>query len=248
MTAACRIPVLVATLLLAVALAPPAAATEAIFLGWNDCPLGASSAQTVAWSCGANGGSQALMCSFRVGAPVDSVLGIEVVVDLQHADAALPDWWHVEYGGCRAGALQAYFTFGTSACADFLGGDAAGGLQDYTVGRPRGGANQAEIRAAAALLPSYGYATLDTTHTYDGARLVLSNARTSSCTGCLGAACLVLNSVRILRQPGAIGGDVLLTTPGFGDANWAYWQGGTANCSLVPVRKMTWGQVKGLYR
>jgi len=88
---------------------------------------------------------------------------------------------------------------------------------------------------------------------YYGARLNLSNAGTVApqtvCEGCLGSACLVLNSVLIQRQPGAAGGDVLIGQPGPGDANFATWRGGSdAGCRAVPVRAVTWGQVKSLYR
>jgi len=104
----------------------------------------------------------------------------------------------------------------------------------------------------AAVLPAFGYRTLNATDMYYAARIVISNQRTvgdPSCAGCTGAACLVLNAVRILRKPGAPGGDVLIETPGPGDANRATWQGGAAvNCQAVPARPTTWGRIKGMYR
>ena len=95
-------------------------------------------------------------------------------------------------------------------------------------------------------------ALLDPAATYYAARLVIRHTLTTGttvCAGCSGPACLVLNSILLRRQPGAIGGDVAVTTPGPGDANWATWQGGAgANCASVPARAVTWGRVKSLYR
>jgi hypothetical protein len=59
----------------------------------------------------------------------------------------------------------------------------------------------------------------------------------------------VLNSIEVERTAGAPGGNILLQSPGPGNANWAQWNGGQgADCALVPVRKVTWGRVKGIYR
>jgi hypothetical protein len=245
---------LAAAVLLTVRSPGPARADEGLFLTWNDCALAGSAPHNRNGTCLSNSGEQSLYCAFRMPFAVDSVLGLELVVDVQHSAASMPAWWMFGSGGCRAGYLRAGFDFtALSSCADFLLGNAAGGLQDYTVGQPRGGANQARIRVAAALLPSFGYATLDATSLYYAAKLTLTNNNTVApaavCDGCLGPACLVLNSIIVRRQPGAIGGDITLTTPGPGDANFATWQGGAgANCTLVPVRAVTWGRIKGLYR
>lgn len=227
-------------------------AEEGLFLTWGDCALG-SSARDLASPCDSNTGGQSLFCAFRLPFAADSVLGLELVVDVQHADATMPSWWMFAPGGCRAGDLRPTFDFRTlSACQDFLLGNASGGLQDYTVGQPRGGAGQARIRIAAALLPGFGYATLDATDMYYAAVLTIPNdfsTGISACPGCADPACLVLNSILVRRQPGVPGGDIYLTTPGPGDANFATWQGGVgADCNTVPVRAVTWGRVKGLYR
>jgi hypothetical protein len=74
--------------------------------------------------------------------------------------------------------------------------------------------------------------------------MYLGDANSGACAGCSTGACIVLNSVELVRLPGAIGGNVTLTTPG---SNFATWQAGAA-CVTVPVRNRTWGQVKALYR
>ena len=244
------LPMLLVTACVLAAAALPVRAAEGLYLTWNDCALAAGAASDLSQACASDLGQQALYCAFRLPAPVDSVLGVEIVVDVQHADATLPDWWRFDVVGCRAGNLGAGFDFTSqSACVDFLQGHATGDLQGYYLTEPRGGASQARIRAAASVLPGFGYAQLDASSMYYGARLTITNVNTTACTGCAGPACLVLNSVIVKRQPGTAGGDVILGEPGPGNANWATWQGGSgANCATVPARAVTWGRLKGLYR
>ena len=93
--------------------------------------------------------------------------------------------------------------------------------------------------------------SFDATHMYYVARVVLPNAGTLTCSGCSGGTCLVLNSILVNRPPrpqGAPTTDVLVTTPGNGNGNWAIWQPGGANCQAVPALNVTWGRLKTLYR
>jgi hypothetical protein len=233
--------------------APPAPAAEGLFLTWNDCALSAVASHDLSWACDANTGEQRLYCAFRLSAPVDSVLGFELVVDIQHSAPSLPDWWRLAAGGCRWGQLGAGLDFRAHAdCADFSLGRAAGGVLGYYVTEPRGGDDQARIKVAGSWLPGLGYATLDDTGVYYAARIVLGNGRTTgegACAGCALPACLVFNCLWLLRQPGAAGGDVLVNSPGFDADAWATWQGGSgASCAAVPVRAVTWGRLKGMYR
>jgi hypothetical protein len=244
--------VLVACLL---AVAPSAVrAAEGLYLTWNDCALGAGATHDRGSGCTSETGQQSLYCAFGLPAPVDSVLGLDLVVDVQSADPVLPDWWRFDSGGCRAGSLSAGFVFPSSSpCGDFLQGNAAGWLQGYYLDEPRGAANQSRIKVAASLLASLGgYASLDSVGTYYAARLTLTNIGTvggGACAGCTRPVCLVLNSILVRRQPGTAGGDQFLSVPGPGQANWATWQGGLgADCAAVPVRTVTWGRIKSLYR
>jgi hypothetical protein len=238
----------------AVILAWPAhlAAEEGLFLTWHDCALG-SNVHNIASLCMSNIGSSDLYVAFRMPFPADSVIGLEVVVDVQHASTAMPDWWRFDPGRCRSGQLVAQFEFELNPfCVDPWGADTpAGGLVDYTVGQPRGLPSQARIRTVGSLLPQNPRA-LNDTDMYYAVRLSIMNGLTAPpqtvCTGCPGAACLVLNSILVRRLPGAPGGDVMLVQPGPGNANFATWQGTSADCFQVPVRNRTWGQIKSLYR
>jgi hypothetical protein len=242
-----------AVLLMGATAAPRARAAEALSLRWNDCWPDPGARENRVSPCNTNINEHLLFAAFEVGARVDSVLGMELVIDVQHGDPALPDWWRFDPDGCRFGFLRASIDFTAfSTCVDPWQGQGAASLQDYTPGMPRGGPAQARIRVAAALPPSAPERAFDPGSVYYAMRLGLSESRTvgePSCPGCDGSACLVLNSIALRRTPGAIGGDAVLTTPGASDLNWARWQGAAdALCGAVPVRRATWGRIKGQYR
>jgi hypothetical protein len=241
------------TLAALVACASAAHGAAGLYLTWNDCAPAAAASHDLGWLCDSNLGASELYCAFSLAAPVDSVLGFEIVVDIQHAAPVLPDWWQLAASGCRYGQLDADLDFTTHGeCADFSLGRATGGLLGYYVTEPRGEVNQARVKVAGSWLPDVGYASLEADRVYYAARLVLTHALTTGgtvCAGCAQPACLVLNGMWIRRQPGAAGGDVQLSAPGTDPANWATWQGGEgADCAAVPVRAVTWGRIKGLYR
>lgn len=232
-------------------------AAEGIYLTWNDCYVDPSAGMNRDFDCASNGGVSELFCAFTMPQAADKVVAVEIVVDIQHAAAMLPDWWHFDAGGCREG-------FNLTAAADFPGKTACVNMwqtavtpaiamvQGYIPTEPRGAASTARIKVAASVLPEDAV-TLNDTSPYYAARIIISHAKSAgagACAGCDLGACLVLNSILIGRLPGAPGGDYVLQIPGSAsDANWARWQGGGgANCAAVPVRNRAWGQLKGLYR
>lgn len=236
--------------------ASPARAAGELFLDWNECPLDVSAAHNRDNPCTANTSSQTLVASFQAPAAVDSVLGVDLVLDLQSAAPSLPSWWNLlpaSPDSCRFGALTASldFTLNTS-CEDFWLNQGSAVVQAVYIGLPRGSASQARILASGTVPVESGYRNLVAGPTYYAMQLQISNARTvapNGCPGCLTPVCLVLNSIAIRRQPGASGGDVLVDTPGPGNGNWATWQQGTgADCNAVPVRRVTWGRIQSLFR
>jgi len=224
------------------------AAGAALYLDWDEC--GPSGQQTHANSCDSNEGIQQLYCAFTLDQPLDQVLGVELVVDVQHSDPTVPAWWQLGVGGCRYEELTADGGAPAGpACTDLWLGQAAGGIQGYNVGQPFGSPSQARIKVVLSLLPNQAR-TLNAGTVYYAARLNLTNVKTTgtdACDGCGASACLVLNSIWIKRLPGAAGGDLFFETPAPDGGNMALWQG-TANCQTVPVRRRTWGAIKSLYR
>ena len=242
-------PVISLLLLLA---AHPLYAADGLYLTWNDCAALGAGQSTQGFACDTDAGSHTLVCALTVGAPVDSVLGMEIVVDLQVAAAAMPDWWRFDAGGCRAGDLRADTNFGGfPTCVDPWQTLASGGVLTYTVGMPRGGAGQARIVIGLAVPSNQPPRALDAVDMYYAARILIDDVGTSTCGGCTDAACLVLNSIllrRPLRPEGIPSADVLVTAVGAAGANWASWQSSSANCMAVPVKNRTWGAVKAIYR
>ena len=220
-------------------------------MAWDDCQLSSGANRDNPFACSTNLGSGSLYCSFSCAQPIDQVVGLELVVDVQGADPSLPDYWRLgPFPDCRHDLLAASLDYSaTTMCTDPAFAGAL--IQDYVEGQPHGLTSQARIKAVA-FLPSPQTRTFSTDSTYLAIRLVLSYDRTQNvgfCTGCTSSACLVFNSVLVRRVSGAPGGDVMLVQPGPGNANWTTWRvsAGGADCASVPVRNVTWGQVKSLY-
>jgi hypothetical protein len=233
--------------------AASAHAAGGLTLSWGDCGLNGAGESVQTFACDTELGSQQLYCALQAPQPIDSVLGLRIVIDLQVASATLPDWWHYDPGGCREGALNADASFGElNTCQNMWLTTPSGGLLSYTVGMPRGGANQARIELAFAV-PSNQPLSLDATDVYYAARILLADTgATGGCAGCQTPACLGLESITVLRPPrpeGTPSADVVISTPLLGNSNWAGWQtAAAASCQAVPVVNRTWGQVKSLYR
>ena len=186
---------------------------------------------------------------FSVPTTVDSVIGIEGVIDVLSQSDPLPAWWRLDPLGCRANALSGLVP-GSTGCADPFGGTGSALVQAYRVSPETPATNQARIVFTASVLPSRAV-RLDPGVPYIALDLALDTRGTigtNACSGCSSAACLVLNSITLLRASGAGVASVVLSDP-TATTNWAYWQGRTGlDCALVPARARTWGAIKSLYR
>lgn len=244
-----RLVALASLVLLACLAARPLEAAEGLYLSWIDCPGGPGSSQAKLFGCGTDAGSERLIAAFSVDVPIDSVIGIEAVVDVQIALDSLPPWWQLGAVGCRSGYLTAQEDFTRdSTCIDPWNDSGVALIQDYQPGQPFGGPSQARIKAVVNV-PSINAAHLNPGQVYYAVRLMLGHQFSTACSGCLTPGCLVLNSIWLKRVPGAAGGDVLLTVPGPSLANFARWQGGQAgDCQAVHTRRVTWGRLKTFYR
>jgi hypothetical protein len=228
---------------LVVLIVGPAGADEGLYLRWNDCALSGSALVNQSRSCTQDFGEEALFCAFTVPQAIDSVIALQIIVDVQLA-GPLPAWWQFYEEGCRPLGMGAGTLFpANGACNDFWNGD-AGTVVNYDVGLPHGLEGQARIRIDV-VVPAVQYRRLEVGEMYYAARLALRGMSSTTCAGCIVPACLVLNSILIGRLPGAL--DVPIERPGPNFANRATWQGG-ANCEAVPTRVSTWGALKALYR
>jgi hypothetical protein len=233
-------------------LVQPSTAISSLFLTWEDCAGTPQATSDHSFDCSTNSGVHELYCALESPAAIDSVIGIELVIDLEVGESVLPAWWQLGGGACRDGALTADTDLGSSLCDDLWQVLASGGVVSYSPAMPRGGANQARIVVGLGILSS-DQRTIEAGRRYGVARLVLRNTATTGggqCPGCAEAACLSLNSALVRRPPrpeGAPSADVFME-PAAGTAHRATWQGGAAHCAAVPVRHATWGAIKGMYR
>ncbi len=224
----------------------PAQAGPTLTLGWLDCrPAGGSSNQS--FGCGSNTAEMLLHPAFELGAAVDSVFQLEMVIDIQHASDLLPQWWRLDPNQCRANQAIADAVF-ASGCTDPWSGAGVAAVQGYLAGPPGRFPSQARLLVAATV-PSSSPVSLSAGIPYSAPRVRIRTGNSTTCAGCPGSACLVLNSVELHRLPGASPEAVTLTVSTGGTANWVAWQGGAgADCAAVPVHNRTWGAVKSLYR
>jgi hypothetical protein len=221
-----------------------ARAQDRLSLAWGDCRLGGGRADS-ALVCGDLLDRLALVCSFSLASPVDSVIGAEFVIDVQSAESPLPDFWEFGTGGCNSSGPSA-IPPPVSSCADAWGGLGSALLLEARPGEPGGAPSRIRL-IVEAWVPSTQARTLDAGVSYDAVALEFASERLGRCAGCRTPACLVLNSVRLLRAPGAL--DLLISGADSFPDNFATWAGGAgADCNSVPTRRSTWGRVKALYR
>lgn len=218
-------------------------------LRWDECVEGGGLGNK-SFVCGLAIDGALCVPTIQLPAPVDSVIGVEWVVDLIAATPTLPDWWQFSTGACRPSALTASTNFaGIGACADPWNGQALALVQVYAPGEPRGGLNQARIICTSSVLAA-AQVRLDAGTAYYPGVMRLSYTKSTgadACAGCTTPVCLVLNSMNLLRHPGA-SVQTLEYVPELGDPNQVSWQGAGGDCQLVPARNRTWGAIKSLYR
>jgi hypothetical protein len=226
----------------------PAASAQGVSLAWEDCraPAGAGLLNRN-FGCGSNISEFPLIPVFTLASPVDSVLAVELVIDVDVAADPLPDWWRTDPGQCRANGWTAGPAPATS-CNDPWGGLGTASFQGWLPGTPGGSGRHGRLLVTASVLPEQAVA-LEALAPYAACRVVLRTNNTTSCAGCSVPACLVLNSILIRRLPGSSVEEVFIGVAESPGANFVTWQGGSgADCQSVPARRSTWGAVKALYR
>ena len=224
------------------------ASAAGVNLAWNNC-AGDAGVQNITFACNTNTGNRGLVGSFVVDGDIPIVNGNELVVDLQSASAALPDWWQFTTAGvCRQTALSIAAHNGAN-CPDMFEGQASMNIAAYQLAK-HGLANEARILCVNAVQAA-AVVTLFAGQEYGIARWTITNSKTvgsPSCTGCTVPVCIVFNSANITTDAGL--NDTKLTAAANPGSNFVTWQGGAGtNCpAATPTKNATWGSVKSLYR
>lgn len=225
-----------------------------INLSWTDCSTFGTQDRTSL--CTSNTGASIIVASLVASPGLDSVVAITAVVDFTSATDPLPAWWQMSATGCRNTSVSASFAFTTYVnCIDYWNGQGLG-ISDYQVDSfvssgTASPTNHARFRGTCGI-PTSNSSQMTPGMEYYMAAVVINNQRTvgGTCPGCLTPACIVLNAIETYqpyRGPGIP--DLTFNDPPPGGRAFVTWQGGVGvNCSTIPVKNRTWGQVKSLYR
>jgi hypothetical protein len=234
--------ILVVGVVAATLLSVSSASAAGLNLAWQSC-LGDGGANNRTGACANNLGTNILVASFQIDADISGISGHEILFDLATQGTTLPNWWLTS---CRTGFVTSNPTISPSAvnCFDWANGAAAGGLAAYTQDRTGRGANTARILVGFAV-PSNNLQTVLGNVEFFTANVVISNANTTTCTGCTTPVCIAFTNLKAAQgtNTGYIVNNAL--TAG---SNTVTWQGSGADCSLTPTRNSTWSSVKSLYR
>jgi hypothetical protein len=242
----------------AMALASMLLATQAhargVNLSWSRCH-GDGGTQNRTFACDTNAGTEVLVCSFVLDDPMSQVSGNEVVLEVLSEDDPLPTWWQFkDVGTCRQTSLgmNTIEDVNDVVCTDWASGQSVGGIGAYNqeLGTVDPSLTTRHRRLKIALaVPLAGLAELAAGQEYFSCNVTINHAKTvgtGACAGCAGSVCLLLASLKVTTSIAA--NDVTLNQAAVSGSNIVQWQGPGANCQLVPVKRTTWGRVKGRYR
>jgi hypothetical protein len=246
-----------------VALSASSAQAAGVNLAWDDCAgLGGGASNkfgTATFSCNSNensaGRTSSIFGSYVLPTTIQTFDGIDAFVYLYSPLPALPPWW--DFGnyptgspvGCRAGQLVVYFPY-FYASPSCPGWPVVVHAAIVTFQTGYGGPSRALLHILASSVDGApGVA-------YEGEEMMafileIRNAKTvgtGSCSGCETPMCLTLSQLNIRQRPFE-NPQLHLTNPDV--RNFVTWNdaGGAQNCAgIVPTHKLTWGQVKSLYR
>ncbi len=182
-----------------------------------------------------------LTVSFAPAAAHDDFISASIVLEGMSETASVPDWWRLGTGECRNGsfALVTDFTAVPTSCTDLWEGGGFGSLGQYLEGGNR-------IHVYALWVPDYPI-PIGAAVEYACAMFTVDGAKTTgagACSGCSTPLAWGLDRVELGYLNGAP--TEILTEPLQNQC--VTWQHSTLGCGTVPVRSMTWGQVKSLYR
>ncbi len=231
----------------------------AVNLRWSAC-WGDGGTVNRQFACDTNSGSDLLVASFSVPAPVSGVLTMVGRVNLAFAGTSVPEWWQLRgTGACRSSGLGLSTAppAGATSCADW----ADGNRDALLVYRPGFfSANTAQLEVTSPATPGAAF-DLVPGQEYFAFTAIINHQKTvgtGSCAGCLLGACMGFMGVNLTRV--APDPDYLLS-PSSSLDQVVTWQGGAGIAipdflgagfiycpGATPTRSSTWGAVKSLYR
>lgn len=245
----------------------PAQRQSGVLMRWDQC-WGDAGATLKAFACDTNAGTDLLVGSFSLNAPLSNpVGGFEARIRVTSAAPILPAWWGFMTGGCRTTGLQSFTDppSGSTQCSSWAGvNPSAVGIAGVIAS-----SNSLQIRVGVSGPTSVALAG---EQEYFALALGIRHLKTvgaGSCAGCAVPACIAFENITFEQQPFPI----VLTNGANGEASrFVSWQGSTPSdiqtqctvqagdrlvCSTTfscaaagatNSRGSTWSQVKSLYR
>jgi hypothetical protein len=220
---------------------PRLAGADGVNLSWVNCAGASDGVGDLTFDCNSETQTFTMVGSFVPPGGISQLSGEDVFVDFVTDKPALPDWWRMETMGCRPGTLLCPIPLlPLTGCADYWGGDAAGGFNYLSnTGTGRG---TVEIIAAR---PSTELGPVTAGQEYYAFELVVKSQGTLACGGCRDGLCAVVRSITLTQPTGM--GDYVITNSGA--RNFVTWQGGSSNCpGAHALKRTTWGRMKDHYR
>ena len=224
-------------------------------MAWNNCRTNPTGwAIDISDPCTSNSGSYPFYMSFIAPAGISKLTSEKFLLDVQTNQATLPDWWHLETGGCRPTGFSFSTTPGVDQtnCFDYWGTTPRGGTVNWYPGT--GGPGRSRLIGiysvsaglAAPLYDPYPYyvgsAAIYKVKTVNAA---LPPPGVIACAGCAFPANLCFNYLLLQQPAGTPNGD--MSTELAHISRVITWQGGIDPLATA-TRRATWGQVKSMYR
>lgn len=238
---------------------PAAAAAAGLDLGWysgsgSHCPTTPGCVADMTDPCD-NTATHLMLGAMLAPSGLTKVWGEDVLIRMTTDSAVLPDFWHLEAGGCREGSLSVTPppAYGGSPCQNFWINAASG----FNWISGAGGPNLAQLEFIGSL-SSLQAAPMTAGLEYYLFQVQIDDVHAVAdpvnqitlCAGCSIPACWVLEQVTLLNGSGPPDlQDVVVTQPNL--RQWVTWFGatGTGGCpGAVPARPRTWGEVRTLFR
>ena len=239
-------------------LAVSSSAHAQINLAWNNCITQANATDNVQYACnGTASGTVNLVCSFIPPGGLPAWVGADMYLSISAESGSLPDFWDLDFGGCREGSLffPAYDnqtgTGSSGVCQNPWSGAPSGGAFAYQLNYQGSGATR--LHSTRAIAYSRALSAGQQYHAGVFTLDFLNSAESETqplCAGCCTPVTITLTSVELYQTAGSPGGDVItLTTPA--TRNVVTWNSLGCNGSSsipTPTRTTSWGRIKATYR
>jgi hypothetical protein len=188
-------------------LCPGFASAAGLELAWNNCPTAAGSSSSVIFDCSASGpGQYVLYARFTSPVTISNVVGIKGTLKVTTAPATLPDFWHMESGGCNAGDWGLFIS--ATGCGTSWPFQTFWSEDYFVTSQP----NQARFRY---LITTPQPITLGAANSHFAFNIDIGTPG-GTCSGCMTPVCIEWDSTAINLQDGT---QYILTGSGpFGDA------------------------------